>query len=530
MTLAYASRQPCDEALARGFRRPFPCPQRDKPWVLVTAILGSSLVFVESSVANLALPAIQSDFAATSAGVQWVMNAYLLMLVSFMLIGGSLGDRYGLRRVFMLGTGVFAFGALGCAFAPGLPLLIVARLVQGFGGALLVPTSLGLIASHFDEAERGRAIGTWAGASALTTALGPVLGGWLVDRWGWPSVFLLIPVLAALTLGIAWWRVPVSPIKDEDRLDYLGALLLAAALGLVVYALVNAGPTFRQALLFIFGCACGAAFIWRERGFATPMLPLDLFRSRSFSGANLMTQLLYFALIGALYFLPFNLIQVQGYTAAQAGAAFLPFTLILGFGSTFAGDLIRKASPRIVLTLGPMLTALGFVALAIPGARASYITGFLPGIVLIGVGMTLSVAPLTTVVLGSVPERRAGIASGVNNTAARLGGVIAVAALTGVAVWRFADALASELHAANVPTALIEELLDGAARLAELGAPPNTPQPLAAAIADAVAVAYVETFRLLTIICGVLAAVSGLVAWFSLAPAHATPRNDAQPV
>lgn len=518
MTLAYDTRQPCDEAQARGQGRPFPCPQRDKPWVLATAILGSSLAFIEGSVVNLALPAVQADFGAASTALQWVINAYLLMLVSFMLIGGSLGDRYGLRRVFMLGTAVFAIGALGCAFAPSLPLLTTARLIQGLGGALLVPTSLALIGSHFNEEERGRAIGTWAGASALTTAIGPVLGGWLVDQWGWTAVFLLVAPFAALTLIIAWWRVPVSPIKNDNRLDYIGAVLLVAALGLVVYALVDPGSRSQQLMFLVLAFLFGASFLWRERRFESPMLPLDLFRSRPFSGANAMTLLLYFALIGELYFLPFNLIQVQGYSATKAGAAFLPFTLILGFGSTFAGDMIRKFNPRVILTLGPLVAALGFAALALPGTNASYLGGFLPGIVIIGVGMTLSVAPLTTVVLSTVAEHQTGTASGANNTAARLGGVLAVAALTAVAVRFFAGTLASQLYADQVPAPLMEQLLGDASRLAELGAPTGTPQPVAASISHAVALAYVETFRVLALVCSALAATSGLIAWFTLAP------------
>lgn len=524
MTLAYDTRQPCDEVQARARARPFPCAKRDKPWVLATAILGSSLAFIEGSVVNLALPAVQSDFDATSVGLQWVINAYLLMLVSFMLIGGSLGDRYGLRRIFMFGTTVFSIGALGCAFAPSLPLLTTARLIQGLGGALLVPTSLALIGSHFNEEERGRAIGTWAGASALTTAIGPVLGGWLVDGWGWPAVFLLVTPLGALTLIIAWWRVPVSPIKDDERLDYIGAALLVAALGLLVYALVNPGSPLLQLTLFFLALLFGVSFISREWRFESPMLPPDLFRSRPFSGANAMTLLLYFALLGMLYFLPFNLIQVQGYTATEAGAAFLPFTLILGFGSTFAGGMIRKFNPRMILTLGPLVAAVGFAALALPGTHASYVWGFLPGIVIIGAGMTLSVAPLTTVVLSAVPERHTGAASGANNTAARLGGVLAVAVLTTVAVRFFAGSLASQLYAAHVPATLVEQLLGGASRLAELGPPSGAPQAVAISVNDAVALAYVKTFRVLTLVCGALAATSGLIAWFTIK--SMTPRSS----
>lgn len=517
MTIAHGTEQACDRALAESRDHTIPCPRRDKPWVLVTAILGSSLAFIEGSVVNLALPALQSDLHATSTDLQWVVNAYLLMLGSFMLIGGSLGDRFGLRRIFMLGTSLFGIASFACAFAPSLPWLIAARAVQGVGGALLVPTSLALIGRHFDEDERGRAIGTWAGASALTTALGPVLGGWLVDQWGWPAVFLLIPPLAALTVAVAGWRVPASSVSSDERLDYIGGLLLVVSLGVFIYALVTPALSWQRVIMFFLALIAAAAFIARERTFRAPMLPPALFRSRAFSGANLMTLLLYCALSGALYFLPFNLIQVQGYSALQAGAAFLPFTLILGFGSTFAGNLIRTFNPRAILTIGPLIAALGLFALAIPGADASYVTGFLPGIVIIGIGMTLSVAPLTTVVMGSVDNRQAGVASGVNNTAARLAGVFAVAILTAVAVSWFSGGLDDRLQDENLSPAVVEKLQGNASRLAELEAPPETSEAAAAVIENAIAESYIGTFRLLVIICGILTALSGLIAWFSLA-------------
>jgi EmrB/QacA subfamily drug resistance transporter len=445
-----------------------------------------------------------------------VINAYLLVLASFMLIGGSLGDRYGLRRIFLVGTAVFGAGALASAMAPSMSLLIVARLVQGLGGALLVPGSLALVGSHFPEEERGRAIGTWAGASALTTAAGPVLGGWLVDQWSWPSVFLLVVPLAALTIVVCRWRVPVSPVRSREHLDYAGALLLAASLGLLIYALVSVLAPPVRATLIMLSILLGTAFLWREQRFKAPMLPLRLFSSRAFSGANLMTLLLYCALTGALYFLPFNLIQVQGYSAMQAGAAFLPFTLILGFGSTFAGGMIGKVDPRVILTLGPVVAVAGFMALAIPGASASFVTGFLPGILLSAVGMTLCVAPLTTVVMGSVPDDETGVASGVNNTAARIAGVLAVAVLTTAAVWQFSGALETRLRDSGVPSELTERMMGNAAELAELKAPDGTPEPTTATVSEAVAFAYVETFRVLVIICGLLATLSGAIAWFSL--------------
>jgi EmrB/QacA subfamily drug resistance transporter len=518
--LAYGSQQPCDRAQLWAARRRSPCPQHDKPWVLATAILGSSLAFIEGSVVNLALPALQSDLHIDSAEVQWVINAYLLVLGSFMLVGGSLGDRFGLRRIFILGNAVFGLGALACAIAPSLSLLILARCVQGLGGALLVPASLALIGSYFTEEERGRAIGTWAGASALTTAIGPVLGGWLVDQWGWAAVFWLVVPLAVLTLSIAAWRVPSDKSVDSGSLDYPGALLLATALATLTYALVDPGSLPQRAAFLVIAILSGAAFIWRERHFHSPLLPLELFRSRSFSGANLMTFLLYAALSGALYFLPFNLIQVQGYSATQAGAAFLPMTLMLGLGSTFAGDLIRKFDPRAVLTIGPVIAGTGFLALALPGTNASFVTGFLPAILIIGLGMTVSVAPLTTVVMSSVSDRQTGVASGINNTVARLAGVIAVAILTSIAISCFSVRLEEELRQSGVPAEIVERVLSGAAQLAELAPPATVTASVAGTIDAAIAASYVATFRVITIVCGLLALASGTVAWFMLRPSR----------
>jgi EmrB/QacA subfamily drug resistance transporter len=462
------------------------------------------------------LPSIQHALDIDSAAVQWVMNSYLLVLGSFMLVGGSLADRIGLRRVFVVGIAMFGFGALACALAPSLLLLVVARCVQGLGGALLVPASLALIGSYFNEEERGRAIGTWAGASALTTAAGPVLGGWLVDQWGWPSVFWLVVPLAVLTMSIAAWRIPADTTQEDVPLDYLGALLLAASLATLIYGLVDPGSVALATLFLGAAATLAGAFIWREKHFSAPLLPIGLFGSRAFRGANVMTFLLYAALSAALYFLPFNLIQVQGYSATAAGAAFLPMTLLLGFGSALAGDLIRRFNPRIILTTGPIIAGVGFLLLALPGADAPFVTGFLPPILIIGLGMTISVAPLTTVVLNSVSARQAGVASGINNTVARVAGVMAVAVLTGIAIGWFSGSLEDSLREAAVPEAVTQELLTNASRLADLKSPANLATPIARTVDAAIATSYVDAFRLVAVLCGLLAVASGLVAWFSL--------------
>ena len=516
MTLAHGIRLPCDVAKVEERRAAERCPQRDKPWVLATAILGSSLAFIEGSIVNLALPAMQTGLHLSSTQLQWVINAYLLTLGSGMLIGGSLGDRFGLRRVFAIGTAIFGIGALACAFATSLPMLVFARLVQGAGGALLVPGSLALIGTHFEEHERGRAIGTWAGASALTTALGPVVGGALVDHWSWPAVFMLVAPLAFVTVVLALWRVPVSKPQTNQPLDSVGTILLALCLASLIYALVAQGGGSLRWTCAVLSLFCGGGFIWRQRTFSSPVVPFRLFASRAFTGANLMTLALYFALNGVMYFLPFNLIQVRGYSATMAGAIFLPMTLILGFGSTLAGDAIRKLNPRRVLTLGSLIAALGMLALAIPGAQAKSFAGFLPGIVLMGIGITLCVAPLTTIVMNSVNAHETGVASGINNTAARLAGLLAIAILTTIAVPVFRDALERDLTQQHLPAQTTAALAMRASQLAELAPPPRISAQEGATIHRAVADGYVHTFRILVAICAALAALSSVIAMTSL--------------
>lgn len=515
MTVTFGAPQPCDEALLRTRTRRLDCPRAQKIWVIATSTLGSSLAFIDGSAVTLALPALQNDFGLTSAELQWVVNAYLLVLGALMLVGGALGDRYGLRRIFIIGSGIFGLGALSCAIAQSLPVLLAARVVQGIGGALLVPTSLALISNFFHDEEKGRAIGIWAGASALTTAIGPVLGGWLVDRWGWAAVFVLLVPLTALAIVMAWRHVPNNPARRTERLDYIGALLLAGSMATLFLALLQNGAE-RRSIMALVAIVVVAVFIWREKRIRRPILPLRLFRSSPFTGANVVTCLLYAAFSGALYFLPFDLIQVQGYSATEAGAALLPMTLLLGVGSTFAGDAIRRVNARALLTIGLLVSAAGFFALAAPGQNATYLTGFLPGIIVLGLGMTLSVAPLTTVVMSSVADDAVGLASGVNNTAARLAGAAAVAGLTAVAIAWFSGALAGDLRRAGVPPELVAQLSSDAGQLAGLRAPANVGAPMASAIQTSVASAYVGTFRALVVVCGLLAVASALTAWLSL--------------
>jgi EmrB/QacA subfamily drug resistance transporter len=429
-------------------------------------ILGSSLGFIDGSVVNVALPAIRDDLQSSFATMQWVVNGYMLMLASLILLGGSAGDHFGRRRVFVIGLLGFALASLGCGLAPSAGWLVAARLVQGTAAALLVPTSLAIIGAAYPGKERGQAIGTWAAAGALTTALGPPLGGWLVDTIGWRSIFYINLPIATLSLLLAL-KLPSDRSEDQEPLDLRGAMLAVVALALLSYGLITLGEGGRAAGLVAIAAAAPAAalFVLLEARSSAPMMPLSLFRDWNFAGANGITVLLYASLSGALFLLPFVLIDVHHYSATAAGAAFLPFSVIMGVGSRWAGTLVERIGARLPLIIGPAVTAAGFAILALSGEAPSYWSGYLPGLAVVGVGMTLSVAPLTTTVFDSAPDDKSGTASGINNAAARAGGLLAVAAL-GLA---FGGSDLSSLDAAALSGAY-RLVIVGAAALAVLSA------------------------------------------------------------
>lgn len=509
-------RTPCDEGALRAGASPDPaCPARARRWVLATSIVGSSMAFIDGSVVNVALPELQSELGASVRSIQWVLNAYLLMLGALILVGGSAGDRFGLRRVFVAGVVVFTLASLACGLAPGIDALVVARAAQGVGGALLVPNSLALVSAAYPEDERGRAIGMWAGFSALTMALGPVLGGWLVDVSTWRAIFFVNVPVALVALALAYLRVPeFRGTARRAPLDWRGAVLATAGLGALAWGL-TAAPERGWAnpavlVMLVAGALLLVAFVWSQRVSRAPMMPLGLFSSRDFSGANAMTLLLYCALSGAMFFLPFNLVELQGYSAAGAGAAFLPLTLAMGALSRWSGGLVARYGARMPLIVGPVVAAAGFALLAVPGIGGSYWTTFFPAMVVLGLGMAISVAPLTTTVLGSVDDRHAGTASGINNAVARIAGMLAVALLGALAVVAFRSALESRLDALRLDPDVRGAIEAQVPALAEARVPPQLQGFARHSVQFAFDAAFLHAFRIVMLVASVLSLAS---AW-----------------
>ncbi len=509
---------PCDEGVVRAARSTEPpCPARDRQWVLATSILGSSMAFVDGSVVNVALPALQAELGAPMRSVQWVMNAYLLMLGALILAGGAAGDRFGRRRVFVVGVVVFTLASIACGLAPDVRALIAARTAQGIGGALLVPNSLALISAAYPKDQRGRAIGTWAGFSALTTALGPVLGGWLVDAWTWRAIFFVNVPLAVVALALSFLRLPATrAVTGSVPVDWRGAILATWGLGLLAWGLTDAAARgwMNPMVLAALGAAALLlmAFLWWQRVSSAPMIPLELFASRSFSGANAMTLLLYCALGGAMLFVPFNLVDLQGYSATSAGAAFLPFTMVMGSLSRWSGGLVARYGARLPLIAGPLVAAFGFALLAVPGVGGSYWTTFFPAMLVLGLGMAISVAPLTTTVMSSVDDAHAGAASGINNAVARIAAMLAVALVGAIAVGAFGSALEARLDALRLAPEMRSAIESQVPALAAARTPPQLQGFARHAVDFALDAAFLHAYRIVMLVACGLSLVSALCA------------------
>jgi EmrB/QacA subfamily drug resistance transporter len=406
-------------------------------WLLAVTIAGSGMAFLDSTVVNVALPKIGEDLNASTSALQWILNGYLLTLASLILLGGSLGDRLGRRLVFQVGVVIFTLASLLCAVAPNVELLIFARLIQGIGGALLTPGSLAIIEASFRPADRARAIGAWSGLGGVASALGPLLGGWLIGAISWRAIFLINLPLGAFVVWAAARHVPESRDPTASgRLDLPGAVLAAVGLGGTTYALIEAPEGGRLAAVVVtavVGVAALVAFFWQERRVANPMLPLTIFSSRQFSAANAVTFVVYAAL-GVVFFLLVSFLQISlGYSPIAAGSASLPVTALMLVGSARAGELAQRIGPRVPLAVGPLIIAAGMLLMLRINPGDSYVATVLPAVIVFGIGLTLVVAPVTATVMAAVDSANSGIASGVNNAVARVAGLLAVAVVPVIA-------------------------------------------------------------------------------------------------
>jgi EmrB/QacA subfamily drug resistance transporter len=508
----------CDENIIRSGAAAAPCSKTSGRWILAATILASSMAFIDGTVVNVALPALQTNLNATAADVQWVIESYALLLSALLLVGGSLGDHYGRRRVFLVGVVIFAVASGLCGFAGNIRQLIAARAVQGFGAALLVPGSLAIISNSFSEQERGRAIGIWSGLSAITTGIGPVLGGWLIEHVSWRAVFFINLPLAFVVVLVSLRHVVENSDRETTRVDWPGAILAALGLGALVYGLIESSQVGFTDRAVIMALATGVVvlilFLLVESRLSSPMLPLTLFRSRTFAGTNLLTFLLYAALGGTLFFLPLNLIQVQHYTPTAAGAVLLPFILIMSLLSRWAGGLVARYGPKLPLVVGPVITAAAYILFLLPGIGGNYWTNFFPPAVVLGIGMAITVAPLTTTVMNSIAQSRAGIASGVNNAVARTASLVAIAVLGVVMIQVFKSNLDHRLSSASMPGAIVQSVQTQSTRLAAIDVPQNLNAETRQVIRSAIDESFVSGFRCVMLIGGALAAASAVTALF----------------
>jgi EmrB/QacA subfamily drug resistance transporter len=482
-------------------------------WVLLATIVGSSLAFIDGLVVTLALPAIQRDFHASAADVTWIVELYTLVLGSLMLLGGALSDRYGRKRAFVSGVVLFTLASIGCAFAWSIPSMLIARVAQAVGGMLFVPASLAILGDHFTGDARGRAIGTWSAFSALTSTLGPTLGGVLIDAFGWRSVFWINVPLAAFVVFAAVNHIRESRDAGAPKeLDWLGAALSTLGFGAITYALIvssSAGWSTAVQGSMLAGIALLVYFVVHEHHSNAPLVPPDIFRSRTFAVINITTLLLYGALGVNFYQLPFVMIQAHGYNALQTALAMLPLGICMIALARVAPILVNLIGSRAVLTIGPAIIAIGYLLLAFMEPAQSYWVGFFPGILVLGIGMGITVAPLTTCVITSVTPDHVGIASGINNAVSRIAGLLAIAAFTVVLAAIYVASIGRSLDAMHATPA---DRAAVAAQRDRLGGAHFANRELQRASIEA----FENGYRGIAIGCAILSALAALADAFGI--------------
>ncbi|NGP86745.1 MFS transporter [Fodinibius halophilus] len=488
-----------------------------KRWALAATIIGSSMGFINGSVVNVALPAIQSSLDATVSDMQWVISIYTFILGTLILTGGSAGDYYGRKRVFGTGVFIFMLATIWCGLAPDVYQLIIARGGQAVGGAMMIPGSLAILTDLYEEGNRGKAIGTWSGFSALATAAGPLLGGVLVDQLSWRFIFLISVPMAITVLIILVWRMPESKAaEDSGKPDWLGALLATLGLGLICYGLIEASKLGIENAIVLSTLGVGVlvffGFIWVEVSIENPMMPPSLFKSKTFSGANLITICFYFSLACVFFLLPFNLIQVQGYSATAAGAAFIPFPLLVGGLSRWSGGLIVRFGARPLLVVGPIITSLGFLLLGLYGTGSSYWYNFFPGICSLGLGMAISFAPLNTTVMSAVDQSNAGKASGINKAISRLSGMLSVALLGALAITIFGQQLTINMQQKEIPKTIQQKMSAEVPNLAKADIPQEVSGDVKKELEESIKASFLYSFSTIMYIAAALVLMGAFVS------------------
>jgi len=488
-------------------------------WVMASTILASAMAFIDGTALNVVLPALQKSLNATGTDLFWLLNAYLLILASLILIGGSLGDKLGRKKIYMIGIFIFIMGSAACGFAPNVPVLIACRVIQGLGGSLMIPGSLSLISSSIDESEKGKAIGTWSAVTTIVTMGGPVIGGALADAGLWRYIFFINVPIGIVALLILWKKVAESKEADADPvLDYPAVITTALGLALLTFGFLRI-PTVGFGNIQAYGALIAGAillvaFVMRERKTAHPMMPLRLFANRTFSGANLLTFFLYAGLGVGMLFLSLDLVQAQGYSQLQSGLTFLPFTLLMIGIARLAGSWADKSGPRLLLIAGPAITGAGLLLLSFTGQTngpSDYWTSFFPGILVFGLGMSLTVAPLTTAVMRSVEDEYSGIASGVNNAMTRISNVFANAIFGALAVLLFTGSLSNKLGRLSLDEKSKQAAIAQAVNLGNAKTPAGISGHDKTVIEDAYHAGFIDTYGKIMRLASALAFLGALM-------------------